>query len=166
MNEKYDSREETEKHIEAVSQNMKVIIDELVTRIEKHDQSKLKEPEKSIFDEATSKLKALTYGSEEYSKQLKEMKPALDHHYKNNRHHPEHFKDGIEGMTLVDILELFCDWSAATHRHANGDIGKSINHNADRFGYGVVLGKILANTAKEYKLGKNSQNAKWKDSNV
>ena len=32
----------------------------------------------------------LTYGSDEYKACLTEMKPALDHHYAANRHHPEH----------------------------------------------------------------------------
>lgn len=161
MNEKYDSRKETQAHVAEVRENISKVIYELTNRLAKHDASKLEEPEKPIFDEVTGKLKGLTYGSEEYTKQLKEMKVALDHHYANNRHHPEHFENSVEGMTLVDVIEMFCDWSAATHRHADGDIGKSINHNAERFGYSPTLGKIFVNTAKEYSMGKNYKNAKW-----
>ena len=162
MSEKYDSREDTEAHIANVRSNiLDVIVADLIQRAAEHDASKLGEPEKPIFDEVTGRLKGLTYGSEEYTEQLKEMKVALDHHYANNRHHPEHFKNRVEGMTLVDIIEMFCDWSAATHRHADGDIGKSINHNAERFGYGSTLGRIFVNTAKEYGMGKNCDEAFW-----
>ena len=163
MSEKYDSREDTEEHISNVQDNLDIIVKELRCRAKKHDSSKLGELEKPIFDEVTAKLKGLTYGSEEYKEQLKNMKVALDHHYANNRHHPEHFENGISGMTIVDIIEMFVDWAAATHRHADGDIGKSINHNAERFDYSSDIGKIFVNTAKEYGLGKNCKNAKWEE---
>ena len=160
---KYDSRPDTLDHISEVQKNLNLMVSELIIRSQKHDTTKLEEPEKSIFDEVTMKLKGLTYGSEEYTEQLKTMKVALDHHYENNSHYPEHFEGTVEGMTLVDIVEMFCDWSAATHRHDNGDIGKSINHNAERFGYGKVLGQIFVNTAKKFNLGKNNENAKWEE---
>lgn len=161
--EKYDSRNDTKKHIADVRENLSQVIYELTKRLSKHDSTKLESPEKDIFDVVTPKLKGLTYGSEEYSAQLKEMKVALDHHYSHNRHHPEHYENGLEDMTLVDIVEMFCDWSAATHRHDDGDIGRSINHNAKRFGYGKELGKVFANTAKEFGLGKNCEDANWEE---
>jgi len=40
----------------------------------------------------TPKLAGSTYGSEEYKAFLGQMKPALDHHYAVNDHHPEHFR--------------------------------------------------------------------------
>lgn len=78
------------------------------------------------------------------------MGVALEHHYKNNRHHPEHFKNGIEGMTLVDLCEMISDWKAATLRHDDGDILKSIEMNQQRFGYTDELKQILINTVNEY----------------
>jgi hypothetical protein len=57
-----------------------------------HDRSKLSSPEWKMFAEITHKLEGLTYGSEEYENQRKEMlNSALGHHYKHNRHHPEFF---------------------------------------------------------------------------
>ena len=38
-------------------------------------------------------------------------------------------------MTLLDIIEMICDWKSSTMRHANGDIFKSIELNQKRFGY-------------------------------
>ena len=57
-----------------------------------HDESKLEEPEKSMYDNFTPKLRGSTYGSDEYKGFLKDMGEALQHHYKVNTHHPEHFK--------------------------------------------------------------------------
>jgi hypothetical protein len=51
-------------------------------------------------------------------------------------------------MNLVDLLEMVCDWKAATLRHANGDIEKSLEINQKRFGYSDELKAILRNTVK------------------
>lgn len=112
----------------------------------KHDNSKLRDPEQSIFVEYTPKLKNSTYGSDEYKQFLKEMKPALDHHYSHNSHHPEYYKNGIEDMNLFDIIEMFFDWMAASKRHDNGNIYKSIEINKTRFGYDDLFADILKNT--------------------
>ena len=129
----YNSLEDTLKHIKEVKSIIDLFIFELERRKINHDISKLSKIEKSFFDEFTPKLWNLTYGSLEYKKTLEKLKPALDHHYKNNRHHPEHFKNGINDMNLIDVIEMFSDWLAATKRHANGDIIKSIEINKDRF---------------------------------
>lgn len=145
---KLDVEIETQKHIEQVC----LLIDKITQLLKKralgHDQSKLNPPELEIFQIYTEKLKDTTYGSDEYKQYLKAMKPALDHHYEFNRHHPEHFENGIKGMNLIDLTEMFCDWSAATKRHADGDIFKSIKMNKERFGYDELLEAVLINTAK------------------
>jgi hypothetical protein len=87
----------------------------------------------SEFIRLTPKLKSSTYGSSEYKQFLKELGPALEHHYANNRHHPEHFPNGYRDMNLIDIVEMFCDWVAATKRHDNGDIMRSFDLNKKRF---------------------------------
>jgi hypothetical protein len=125
------------------------IITELQTRGIKHDNSKLNSPEVEIFTEYTPKLAKSTYGSDEYKGFLKEMQVGLDHHYANNRHHPEYFKNGINDMNLIDITEMLCDWKAATLRHNNGDLFTSIELNQKRFKYDDQLKSILINTAKE-----------------
>ena len=94
-----DSRIETYKHIQTVQGIMRRAVADLLNRMEAHDQSKLKSPEVEIFDEMTPKLAASTYGSEEYKGFLAQMKPALDHHYAYNSHHPEHSDDGVRGMS-------------------------------------------------------------------
>lgn len=145
----YDSTEDTMQHIDTVKRFLRILYRDLGIKGIYHDQSKLREPEKTIFDEYTPKLANSTYGSEEYKEFLKGMGIALEHHYTNNRHHPEHFENGIKGMTLIDLCEMISDWKAATLRHNNGDILKSIDMNQQRFGYTDELKQILINTVNE-----------------
>ena len=78
MNEPYDSTKDTIDHIDKVGAHICRVIKELKDRIHDHDSSKLASPEKEIFDAVTPKLKTLTYGSDEYKAQLKEMGTALE----------------------------------------------------------------------------------------
>jgi hypothetical protein len=145
----YDSTNDTMAHILRVGQLMNDICGDLYERLLAHDGSKLKSPEKEIFDEVTPKLRGMTYGSDEYKASLAEMKPALDHHYGHNSHHPEHYPNGINGMTLMDVVEMFCDWKAATERHADGSLEKSIQINRKRFEMSDQLAEIFENTRRE-----------------
>lgn len=197
----YDSTDDTLKHIGLVQELLHRVSFELGTRASIHDASKLKSPEKHVFDEMTPKLAESTYGSDEYKGYLAQMKPALDHHYAANSHHPEHYRwrcgvcdrrctdaeweiapqgpndsdlrycpdccghgmiyeawlkaetdKGLHGMSLLDIIEMLCDWKAATLRHHDGDILRSIEINQKRFGYSDELKQILLNTAAELGL--------------
>ncbi|MBI5954360.1 MAG: hypothetical protein HY865_22110 [Chloroflexi bacterium] len=118
-------------------------------RITHHDASKLQEPEKSMYDKFTPMLRSLTYGSDEYKATLKEMGAALDHHYRVNSHHPEHYPNGINGMSLIDLIEMLADWKAASLRHADGNILKSLEVNRVRFGMSDQLFEIFKNTVIE-----------------
>ena len=138
----------TWRHINTVMRIVSRMKGLLTDRMFTHDRSKLGAPEVQTFTEFTPKLKGSTYGSEEYKGFLKEMAPALKHHYANNRHHPEHFDDGVNGMNLIDLVEMFCDWKAATLRHADGDLTKSIRINAERFGLSEQLVLILLNSVE------------------
>jgi len=141
-----DSTLETVKHIRHVQYLMELVIEELLSRSRKHDETKLESPEKEIFDEFTPKLQGATYGSDEYKGFLKEMKVALDHHYKENRHHPECYTEGINGMSLIDLIEMVADWKAAAARHNDGDTTKSLEINIERFGISPQLALIIRNT--------------------
>jgi hypothetical protein len=142
----YDSRQDTESHIRDVQWELRKISVELYKRGIYHDRSKLLPPEKGLFDEMTPILKTLTYGSEEYKESLTKLKPALDHHYSSNSHHPEHYSNGVDGMNLLDLIEMWCDWNAAVSRTANGDIAKSLEINRKRFGLSDQLYNIFKNS--------------------
>lgn len=143
---KYDSKLSTLEHKQLVQNFLCAFAVELMKRGVEHDDSKLEAPEKEAFDRMTPILEKLTYGSEEYKKSLAELKPALDHHYASNSHHPEHYKDGVSGMNLFDIMEMFADWLAATERTKDGDIFKSLDINEKRFGINPQLIQIFKNT--------------------
>ena len=145
-----DCIRDTKEHIEQVRGNILEMVGNLIARAMEHDQSKLESPEVEIFTEYTPKLKNSTYGSDEYKGFLTGMGEALKHHYEHNSHHPEHYENGIKGMDLLDVVEMFCDWKAATMRHADGDIIKSIEHNKNRFKYSDDLEEIFKNTAKNF----------------
>lgn len=154
--EELNFENETRKHQKLVSDNLICIAIKILERAKIHDSSKLLEPERSVFIKTTENLKGLTYGSEEYKKQLLDMKVALDHHYANNKHHPEYndingyssqtLNDPIRSMDLIDIIEMFCDWEAATKRHDDGDIYKSIDINEKRFGISEQISAIYRNS--------------------
>lgn len=170
-------QKDTQDHINQVREFMLVMIKGLSERALVHDKSKLESPEIEIFTEYTPKLKDSTYGSDEYKGFLKGMGEALKHHYEHNSHHPEHFKKYVcngcfkeyrvlpnhcdvclysqfqeesdyTQMNLLDIVEMFCDWKAASMRHADGDILKSIEHNRTRFKMSDDMVEIFKNTAQ------------------
>lgn len=150
MTEKYDSLIETLEHINQVAKRLEEVNTQLLVRGIIHDHSKLGPEEKPLFDEMTPKLKELVYGSDEYKASLKALGPALEHHYKVNPHHPEYYENGINGMCLLDLIEMYCDWSAAVMRNKNGNLEKSIEINAKRFEMTSQLEQIFKNTYKKY----------------
>ena len=148
--EELETNKETLLHIQNVRALLSKIIGALSGRAMDHDRSKLELLEVEVFTKYTPLLAKTTYGSDDYKKFLREMKEgALDHHYGVNRHHPEHFDDGVDGMNLVDLVEMFCDWKAATLRHDDGDILKSIEHNKERFELSDQLVRIFQNTVRD-----------------
>lgn len=143
----YDSTKDTITHIQNVRSKILKVIGDLMSRAFVHDASKLEPPEKEYYDKFTPMLWGLEYGSDAYRNVLRKMQPGIDHHYSVSRHHPEYFPDGIDGMNLVDILEMLLDWKAASERHKTGDILKSIDINVERFKISPQLAQILKNTA-------------------
>jgi len=139
---------ETQKHINTVRRVMLRFMHELEARADDHDMSKLERPEVTGFENITKSLGGLTYGSPEYRQALRWEKPTIDHHYAMNRHHPEHFGEGVSGMNLIDVVEMLCDWLAATERHDDGDIWKSLEVNRARFGISDQLMQVLSNTVR------------------
>jgi len=146
----YDSTADTLRHSLRVGELMGELITHLIGRSTCHDHSKTVEPELSVFNEFTPKLKSSVYGSDEYRGFLAAMGGGLAHHYAANRHHPEHFPNGVDGMTLVDLIEMLADWRAATERHDDGNLNRSLRIQKERFGLSDQLFNILWNTAKAY----------------
>lgn len=125
---------------------MTQVVSLLMTRAIVHDNSKFSPEEFDLFEKTTAKMKDMEYGSDEYKASLKSIKPAIDHHYAVNSHHPEHYDNGINGMDLLDVVEMVCDWMAAVQRNKNGDIYESLKINKERFNIDDQLYSILVNT--------------------
>lgn len=140
----YDSTTDTMNHIVGVSLVIvNVFMDALHRRAGQHDSSKLLEPEKPMYDKFRPLLKTLELDSPEYKASLQAMGEGLKHHYAVNRHHPEHFENGISGMNLVDIVEMVSDWYTASkdgHRPFNAEYMRQ------RFGISDQLMQIITNT--------------------
>lgn len=128
-------------------------------RFEKHDQSKLDSPEKECYDKYIPLLKKYKYGTPEYREVREAMaKEGMAHHIAVNRHHPEHFKNGISDMNLIDLVEHIVDCYAAS---MNSDTGfdAGMDKNAERFHYPKELLEIIHNTSSEvFKGQKPSDN--------
>lgn len=146
----YDSTQDTIAHIERVRELLYQVEMQVAKRGAEHDTTKLEEPEKSMYDRFTPKLRSSVYMSDAYKRFLEEMGPALAHHYEHNSHHPEHYPNGIDGMSLLDLIEMLADWKAAGERHADGgSLERSIHQNQERFGYDDVMRLRLLRTADE-----------------
>lgn len=137
-------------HQDDVRANMLALVTELLARAQAHDASKMQSPEREVYAVSFPKLAATEYGSPEYQALLAETKVAIDNHYSKNRHHPEHWPNGIDDMDLIDLLELIADWTSATKRNKNGNIHKSIEKNTERYKMTAQLARILRNTVERY----------------
>lgn len=77
------------------------------------------------------------------------IQEAVAHHYAENSHHPEHYQAGVAGMSLLDLIEMVCDWKAAGEASPNGDFARSLELNRERFNLSPELVAILENTGRE-----------------
>ena len=147
----YDSWKDTLEHIQNVRFKLYQVVNDLLQRALLHDMSKLETPEKEVYDKYAPMLRTLEYNSPEYKETLKKMKVGTDHHYAVSRHHPQYFADSVDGMNLVDLIEMIVDWKAAGERHKEKptDIFRSIEINCDdeHFKISPQLKQILLNTA-------------------
>ncbi len=141
-----NGRIQTMRHIETVRNYLNLLVKELLSRGEHHDQTKLESIEAVLFDEVSYELRGLTHDTDEYNASLAKLDPALKHHYANSRHHPQHFPDGIEGMTIIDVVEMLADWKASSLRQNDGNILTQLEKNKERFGITDQLMQIFRNT--------------------
>jgi len=126
-------------HETQLSDIPKISFREMLTKAIMHDLSKYCWVEAKGFAQTIFELKNTTYGTKEYGILLSKIKPCLDNHYKKNSHHPEFHKNKVENMPDDSLVEMICDWKAATRRHKDGDIQKSL-----------IKNKVRWNITKEY----------------
>ena len=132
-------------HVRLVAKLVNRCAAELVERGTDHDRSKWTPEEYGPYERALPRFKEAEYGSPEYFDVVKSIKPAIKHHTSVNRHHPEYFAIGLAGMNLLDVLEMVCDWIAASKRE-NPDGVPALAYNIERFKIEPQLAAILQNT--------------------
>jgi hypothetical protein len=127
-------------------------ITNLMDRSVTHDESKLGPNELEDYAKAIDDFNSNPFGSEGYDRIRQNIQKSVTHHYANNRHHPEHFEDGVNGMDLVDVLEMVADWKAASENAVGGsfDMMKSIVTLSEKYGITPQLTQIIINTCKNF----------------
>lgn len=90
------------------------------------------------------------YGSYEYYDKLRRFSEVFNHHYKVNSHHPEHFVNPEHEMTLIDMVEMLCDWFAYKQDIPIREGIELIREQCDRFGFSDTIMSLLTNTYREY----------------
>jgi hypothetical protein len=143
------TRQETLAHIVQVRESLFEITSNLHRRAFVHDASKLQEPELSGFAQMHLSPAASAYGTPAYDTMLAEAQETVAHHYAHNSHHPQFYENGIAGMSLLDIVEMFADWRAASTRTPGGSLAQSLAVNRERFGTDPILSAIFENTRRE-----------------
>jgi len=136
-------------HVQNVQSYLNKFSEDLTRRGIFHDNSKFFDPELSGFSENIDNIPNMIYDSEEYKTKFKEMKSIIDIHHKENRHHPEYWKQGINDMSLSDIIEMLSDWKAASMRYKEGDFLKSIEINCKKYNISPQLKSIILNSIRD-----------------
>jgi hypothetical protein len=144
----YDSTADTHAHIALVQERLQQFVSELTIRAAHHDESKLAEPEKSGYDALGELIVGKEYGSPAYNVVMLDprVRGAIAHHKANNSHHPEAHTNGVNDMTLIDLVEMFCDWKAASERSSGKPLADSLAMTCGRWDISPQLAAIFENT--------------------
>lgn len=135
-------------HIAMVREYMMKSVSNLQYRLLHHDDSKLVEPERSAYEGLNEALEGIPFGTNWYRQKIKDhLGEALTHHYEHNSHHPDHWDDGVEGMSLFDLIEFLCDIRAACDEKGKHEI--DLETNAKFHNMHDSVAKILKNTIRE-----------------
>jgi hypothetical protein len=133
-------------HKRLVAKYVQRVANALFGRAVIHDYSKFGPDEFAMYAQALPRFQQAEYGTEAYRVVVESVKPAIQHHVTTNRHHPEYFADGINGMNLIDLLEMTCDWLAASQRVPGNRLRLDLQQT--RFGIDPQLLRIISNTVE------------------
>lgn len=128
MNEKelfYEA--DVRKHQQMVAEKMIFAAKRILDLAIKHDTSKLGDLEEPYYIDPvyTLNTESIEYGSDRYKEVTAQMGKGWEHHKIYNNHHPEFYeyfekeRDLFSKMNLFSLLEMLCDWIAASRRGDN-----------------------------------------------
>ena len=148
------------KHQQAVAVLMTAVAQAILDRGMRHDATKHGLNEADAYVDPVWQLNTgeVAYGSDEYKKLIAQMGEGLKHHYEYNDHHPEYFEkhsaqtlnDPIRCMDLFVLLEMCCDWIAASQRR-NNDPMLAMDQLTKKYPIDEQLAVIIRNTVQMIK---------------
>lgn len=110
-----------------------------------HDRDKFHSVQIKAAMKANHLLKGLKFGTPEYKKVMNSVGFSVKYHQSRNSHHPEHY--GSYGcMSLLDLIEMFLDWQAATNAYKNrmeGKMNEVLSIQKERYGLSDEVIKIF-----------------------
>jgi len=142
----YDARLDSLLHIKKVSQNINKVSIELIKRSIKHDDSKFESPEKEELDKVVPILKQ-GKDAPNYEQAKIGAKKLMKVHKSKNSHHPEFYKNGVDGMNLLDLVEYISDMKA----ESQDNLEETLLKNAKKYDWNEQLLNIMKNTSKVMK---------------
>lgn len=120
---------DTRKHQQWVAERLMACAKKLLDRAVRHDASKFSDVERKSYVGPVWELntREVAYGSDEYKALTAQMGEGWQHHLAHNTHHPENAtltapefaSDPFAAMDLFDLIEMLCDWIAASKRRGN-----------------------------------------------
>lgn len=121
------------RHNRLVASYLVKLANALEERAIMHDASKFATDEFAGFVRINQIAREHEYGSPEYRKSIKET-GVVPLHYSRNPHHPEHYEDGINDMSIVDLVEMIADWKAASETYGQTSLEGALKIHTERFG--------------------------------
>ena len=121
-----------QRHITIVQKYLTRLSNRLAERAIEHDLSKLSKDELAGFVEVNQIARLHPYGSPEHKASLSGNK-TIDLHFSRNSHHPEYWPNGIDDMSLLDLIELVVDWKAASLTYGQTSLQDSLAIQQKRF---------------------------------
>lgn len=132
------------RHVTELRSALLRVQQDLEARAVRHDVSKFSPEEFPGFARINSTARKHPYGSEEYRAAIRAEKDTVDRHQRGNSHHPEYHEarvredlrrttsespgpglkwvvpveiEGVDVMPWLDVIEMVCDWWAATQTY-------------------------------------------------
>lgn len=135
-------------HVSMVQALLRKVAHRLLERADAHDLSKLAEDEL----EGMARISQNKLGSPEYVSAL--SSPVVKLHWSRNSHHPEHFAQGFKDMSVLDVIEMVCDWKATNIVRGRGYLEweKSVDIMAERLQLSVqeyYFVKVISQMVKD-----------------
>lgn len=137
-------------HKELVAHYLNRITHELALRGIHHDDSKFSDEEYEAYSKLAKECAEVPFGSSEHKSIVRKYRPAVEHHFAANPHHPDYHEAGVAGMTLVDLVEMLCDWKAASQRPGGTPLKESLPGSIKHFKIEPQLASVLENTIHSY----------------